>query len=280
LQTFTTLPRSPANPFLRSVIRIPVEKAERRIPVAVVSNNYNLVQHAEVGEHCLSGMAKAGVDLSEIRCEVGLSELDEWMNLRFYFPEGYSFQPKDECKLDLRVEAFNSGDRSSRLIVLLSWLRLVCLNGLVVEESLVEVRDVHSPRLDLSKIEEAVASGADKPIGDKARLAVWQDSRVDPERVGQWADDAVADLWGKNAACRVFHICTSGHDVEPAAFVSGAPSKKPVRQLEPPVPGAVITATNLYDVCQALSWVATKRNDPEARIARQAQIPELIKELV
>src|SRR5271169_255128 len=110
------------------------------------------------------------------------------MNLRFYFPEGYSFQPKDKHKLDLRVEAFNSVDGSSRLIVLLSWLRLVCFNGLVVEESLVEVRDVHSPRLDLSKIEEAVAAGADKAIMDKARLKIWQDADVNAEKVGQWTD--------------------------------------------------------------------------------------------
>jgi hypothetical protein len=279
LSDFHDGPDEPANPFLRSVVRIPVNRAERRIPVGVVSNTYMLVQHAELGERCLSGMVKAGVDLSEVQCEIGLTELGEWMHLRLRFPDGYSFQPKDNHKLDLRVEAFNSVDRSSRLIVLLSWLRLVCFNGLVVRESLVEVRDVHNPALDLSKIEEAVAAGTRKAKEDKARLIVWQDRQVDSDELRDWVDRGVAGLWGKNAACRVFHICSSGHDVEPEPFSKAPPSEKQVRRLDPPVPGAANPAGSLYDVCQALSWVATRRNNPEERVERQAQIPGLIKKL-
>jgi hypothetical protein len=278
LSDFHDGPNEPANPFLRSVVRLPINKAERRIPVGVVSNNYMLVQHAEVGNRCLSGMAKAGVDLSQVRCEMGLSELGEWMHLRLRFPDGYCFQPKDNHKLDLRVEAFNSVDRSSRLIVLLSWLRLVCLNKMVVRESLVEVRDLHNSTLDLSKIEEAVGEGTRKAKEDKARLTVWGNREVHSEELREWADDIVADLWGKNAACRVFHICASSYDVEPEPFSKGRPSEKAAQRLDP-VPGAASPAINLYDVCQALSWVATKRNNPEERIDRQAQIPDLIKKL-
>jgi hypothetical protein len=279
LSDFHDAPDEPANPFLRSVVRVPVGRTERRIPVGVVSNNYKLVQHAELGDRCLSGMAKAGVDLAEVNCEIGLSELGEWMHLRLRFPDGYSFQPRDNHKLDLRVEAFNSVDRSSRLIVLLSWLRLVCFNGLVVKESLVEVRDVHNQALDPSKIEEAVAAGTRRAKEDKARLIVWQDRLVDLDELREWADRGVAGFWGKNAACRVFHICSSGHDVEPEPFGKGSPSEKPARRLDPPVPGAASPAANLYDVCQALSWVATKRNNPEERVERQAQIPRLVKRL-
>jgi hypothetical protein len=60
LSDFHESPDQPANPFLRSVVRLPVGKAEQRIPVAVVSENYMLVQHAEVGDRCISAVAKAG----------------------------------------------------------------------------------------------------------------------------------------------------------------------------------------------------------------------------
>ena|SRR5215469_14013096 len=77
LSDFHDGPEEPANPFLRSVIRLPIRKAERRIPVGIVSNNYKLVQHTEVGDRCVSGIEKAGVDISKVRCELGLTELDE-----------------------------------------------------------------------------------------------------------------------------------------------------------------------------------------------------------
>jgi hypothetical protein len=121
LSDFHESPDEPVNPFLRSVVRLPVRKAEQRIPVAVVSNNYMLVQHAEVGNRCISAIAAAGVDLSGLRCEIGLSELDEWMNLRLYLPECYSYRARHGEQLDLRVEAFNSVDGSARLTILSGW---------------------------------------------------------------------------------------------------------------------------------------------------------------
>jgi Domain of unknown function (DUF932) len=138
LSDFHDSPGEPANPFLRSVIRLPVGKAERRIPVGVVSNSYMLVQHTEVGDRCLSATRKAGIDPTEVRCEVGLSELDEWMNLRLYFPDYYSYPAHDGEQLDLRVEVFNSLDGSTRLTILSGWFRFVCSNGLVISNSLLE----------------------------------------------------------------------------------------------------------------------------------------------
>jgi hypothetical protein len=50
-------------------------------------------------------------------------------------------------------------------------------------------------------------------------------------------------------------------------------------QLSGTVPGAVIPARNIYDVSQALSWVATRRNNPEQRVEWQTQIADLIQKL-
>jgi Domain of unknown function (DUF932) len=283
LSDFHDSPDEPANPFLRSVIRLPVGKSERRIPVGVVSNNYMLVQHVEVGDRCISAIAKAGVDPAGLRCEIGLSELDEWMNLRLYLPERYSHRARNGGQLDLRVEAFNSVDGSARLTILSGWFRFVCSNGLVIGKSLLEVRDVHNPSLDLVKIEEAIAKAILHGRKDRERLTHWQNCRVDKKDVAAWVDGTVADCWGKKAACRVFHICDSGRDMEPDPFVAGSPSAVPAEKLRSrlpsTVPGAVIPAQNRYDVSQALSWVATQRTNPEKRVELQAQIAGLVEQL-
>jgi hypothetical protein len=201
LGDFHDAPEEPANPFLRSVVRIPVGKAERRIPVGVVSNNYKLVQHADVGDHCISGMAKAGVDVSKVRCELGLTELDEWMNLRLYFPENYTHRTSDGNKLDLRVEVFNSVDGSSRLTLLLGWFRFVCSNGLVIGKTLTEIRDIHNQTLDLIKFKDAIASGTRFAEQDKERLANWERQPVEINELRVWVDETISNSWGKKAAC-------------------------------------------------------------------------------
>ena len=58
-------------------------------------------------------------------------------------------------------------------------------------------------------------------------------------------------------------------------FEGGLASEKSV-QLLAPVPGAATPARNLYDVSQALSWVATRRNDAERRSEWQEEIGVLI----
>jgi hypothetical protein len=40
------------------------------------------------------------------------------------------------------------------------------------------------------------------------------------------------------------------------------------------------TGTNLYDVGQALSWVATNRNNAEEKTRWQTEIPNLLEDLV
>jgi len=49
-----------------------------------------MVQHAEASEWCISGMLAVGIDPADLRCEVGLTPLGEWMNLRIYLPERIS----------------------------------------------------------------------------------------------------------------------------------------------------------------------------------------------
>jgi hypothetical protein len=86
-------------------------------------------------------------------------------------------------------------------------------------------------------------------------------------------------LWSDPAACRVYHICKAGLDVEITdPFASGEATEKPVVWGHQ-VPGATAPARNLFDVSQALSWVATGRNSSEEKVEWQSSVAGLIERL-
>jgi len=278
-EEFKATPDGPVNPHMRSVVRQPLTAAEKPIPVGVVSNTYRLAQHAEVVEMCFKGLSEEKLDPRTLHCEVGLTPLGEWMNFRAFFPERYSFKPPDGNPLSLRLECFNSVDGSSRLVILLGWFRFVCSNGLIIGETKAALRDVHDEHLNLEAIPEIISKGLSKVRANTERLAGWAESLIELTIIDDWADKYLAGLWGKKAACRTLHICRSGTDVELAdPFAGGKPSEKEIKPLAE-VPGAANPAKNLYDVCQALSWVATHRNSAEERLKWQGNIPELVENL-
>ena len=102
---------------------------------------------------------------------------------------------------------------------------------------------------------------------------------INRERFRAWVNKTLTEEWNKKAACRVFHICESGEDVKISEpFARGVATEKPVERVGQ-VPGASKKAANLYDVAQALSWVATGRNSPEEKVEWQSAIPSLIDHL-
>ena len=271
---------APPNPYMKTVIRMPQTRVERPIPVGVVSNTYGLAQHDEFAERCFKGLRNAGVDPSQLRCEVGLTELGEWMNLRIYFPKEYDFVHSEKDRLGLRLECFNSVDGSSRLVILLGWLRFVCANGLVIGRTKTEFREVHDASIDLDGIRPLIGQAMKEVMGDQERMNVWTQSAVKTEQLIPWVDKPLAEEWGKKAACRVYNICKSGHDVEfEDAFAASKATEKPVRKTKK-VLGSPAPAATLFDVSQALSWVATQRNNPDERLAWQTDIPRLVGKLV
>lgn len=279
IEDFKVAADGPANPHIRTVVRLPVSVTEQRIPVGVVSNTYQLVQHADVVAMCIKGLNVHRIDTSDLRCEVGLTTLGEWMNFRIHFPDRFSFNASDKNALTLRLECFNSVDGSSRLVVQLSWFRLICSNGMTVEETMAFLSDIHNQNLNLGVIPEIIAEGLTKVRADKERLQRWEQSPVASLEFDEWVDGHLAERWGKKAACRALHICRSGADVELLdPFAGGKPSEKPTKPLRA-VPGAAKPAKNLYDVCQALSWIATQRNSADERLEWQGHIPGLIENL-
>ena len=275
---FDAGPGEPPNPFLLTVLRKPLSTVERPMPVGVVSHRYSLIQHRDVATRCRDGLVDAGVDPEDLRYEVGVSQLGEWMNFRIYFPDEYSLHDSHGEKVDLRLECFNAVDASSRLIVLFGWYRFVCANGMVIGESKIEIRERHGQPLKIDTIRQRIASCLHVAQADRHRLERWERTPIDVEGLPRWVDGPVTERWGKRAAARVFHICRAGHDVEIDSFAPGAASEKPVRQ-RLPVAGSPLPARTKYDASQALSFVATHRNDADDRLGRQAEIPALLRKL-
>jgi hypothetical protein len=155
-------------------------------------------------------------------------------------------------------------------------MRLICKNGMVIRETKTELTDIHDSKLDLNQIPEAISEGLSKVRGDKDRMQKWLGTAFSLDRLEAWVNEDVTKAWGKKAACRVFHICRSGHDVElEDVFARGAATEKPVKQTAK-VPGSPAPAATLFDVSQSMSWVATGRNNPDERLDWQSAIPKLI----
>jgi hypothetical protein len=124
---------------------------------------------------------------------------------------------------------------------------------LVIGETRVEPRDIHNQHLSLEPIPEIIRGALNKVRHDLARLNKWETTVVNRDHIKPWVDSDVSKTWGKKAACRVFHICQSGEDVDfEDPFASGEASEKPVRRVAD-VPGAVAPVKTLFEASQALS---------------------------
>jgi hypothetical protein len=146
IEDFRVSKETPSNPYMKSVVRVPRTAVEQLMPVGVVSNTYTLVQHDAVVQKCFDAIRKVEIDPGSLRCELGLTEFGKWMNLRIFLPDRFVHMPKDDQRLDLCLECFNSVEGSSRLIVLFGWLRLVCSNGLVIRETKAELSVIERPK--------------------------------------------------------------------------------------------------------------------------------------
>ena len=265
-----------ATRFLRTVRRKPLLATERPIPIGVVSHTYALAPHREVAALCRQGLINAdGIKPGDLRYEVGLSALDEWMHFRIYCPDNYDFTDIYGTTLNLTLECFNAVDGWAKLVILFGWFRSVCSNGLVIGETKITIRERHGQRLDLAAVPTRIQSAFEVARTDCARLKRWQAAPVSIESIATWVNNAVSKQWGKKAAVRVFHICdTYGcRDHRPIRIWSRDRKADP----QPRVPGAPERATTKYDVAQV--FVATHRTNTEERVTWQAEIPNLLKGL-
>jgi hypothetical protein len=264
------------NPFFDTIVRLPMTLFEKEIPIGIVSKSYRLLQHREVMSLVLKALRKAGVAPATCTWELGLSQFGEFMELRIGLPREFEYMPNDGKVLRLTFECYNTVEGSARLAAEMCWYRLVCSNGLVVRQSQVYFSDTHDQDLDVEQFAQAIQVGLNRGMADRKVLHNWGVTPVVEAVLVQWVDSVVANLWGVQRAARVLHICRSGHDGEfPKPFAAGKASEKPISN-GPIVPGASCPARTLYDVAQALAWVANTLREPEERRNRRSEILRLV----
>lgn len=278
LESFTAAGQSRANPYVRAVVRQPLKEGESSVPVAVVSPQYGLIQHRVAGDHVVHAMKRVGVHYDRMRCDLEMTELGEWMHLRFVLDDTYSVSPPDKAPVHFCIDLYNSVDGQSRLAMQTSWLRLVCENGLIARSaSDFGLIDVHDRNVELGPVEPILRMALERAAEDSKILEEWWSTKLQA-KLDQWADTTLCNKWGRFNAARVLHICKTGMDGEPPRFISDPPSKLSVKS-HIRVPGSNIPVATLYDVAQALSWVAAARSNLARRDDLLADIPALVKEL-
>ena len=267
-----------ASEYLDAIVRKPFGKDDRHIPVAAVSKRYALVQHHEFLDWLKNGVKCVGLKPEKLSTEFWMTDYGERLKLRFKV-SSKSFDPGDGHQMLLTAECFNSVDRSCALEIRMIWFRLVCANGLSIQEksSLRKIHDlVWMNRADPAQFLADQLAQADhhiKPFED------WIAHRVTLDEVEAWADESVAKAWTVEAAARICHIAGTGYDglvLRPHDKIR--PHAREVTS-EIEVPGAAVPARNLFDLAQGLSWIASRRQSIEQQAEWVSSIATLINHL-
>jgi hypothetical protein len=249
------------------------------VPVGLVSKTYNLVQHGELIERALKWIKS--VPGATVPDQIVLSATANFERIlaKFDLGEGLSISP-DGKPVNLQLVCRNSVDGSTAIRARLGWYRLVCSNGMIVGVTLGRTRLTHKPEADLNDAFTPLSEEMSIVAKDRGMIQKWAGTSVSLDRVRAWVDGPLVKAWNPLAACRVWIISSTGRDARfLPPFEKVSPSNRIVELLSP-VPGSPGRAGTIYDVVQAMSWVASRRTDVDEVEQRQRQIGELAESLM
>jgi hypothetical protein len=267
------------NDYLQTIVRQPLGKDERKIPVATVSKRYALIQHAEVCNWLAEGLRALDYYSDNVPVETLMSEYGERLHLSVHVQK-FDFDPGDKEKLSLMLEARNSVDRSCAFEIRLRWQRLVCSNGMWVQEEDVLRKIHHIDWMNRANVGDFINERVELFSGYQEMLQLWHTIEVSIEKIEEWADSILTRKWGVQLAARCCHIARSGYDgivgsakaKTPASYYSVSSDKK--------VPGAFAPISNLYHLSQVLTWLADHRTSIEDSDKKTSDIPNLLEHFV
>jgi hypothetical protein len=268
-----------SNPHYDLVVRQPRWSDEQPTPIGLVSKTYQLIQHATVlhvaHEHLKRLVKKDG----EFLVSAEMTDTCERVMFRFDLGPDFAVSP-DGKPVSLHLLVWNSVDGSTAIRAQLDWYRLICSNGLVAGVTLGRTRVTHSRDAYLASVFEPLSGELTAANAEGKTLCDWAGRKVSMETLATWIDATVEIEWGVLAAARVWEICQSGHDGEFVPPFESVPARRRRLRLTKLVPGSIAPARNVYAVAQALSWVASRKNDLDERMARQNSIGTLIRPLL
>lgn len=313
------------NPYLFMIVREPLRYGSLpvifpdddtlQIPVSVVSEKYQLVQHHDFLNALADVLQENGFDLDQHQAQLCLTEYGERMWFSLTLPAHSHnasirtyFDPGDGHPVYLTVNALNSVDKSTALEINLTWHRLVCGNGLMYGDNMT-FKEFHcTETLNVKAIYKFLEKQFAKEQfeSEKERLLTWWRTKVIAQflwdgapgscQIGKWLENHVSKRWGIHAAARVYHIAKTGKDAKFRLFyyselpvLIDPPVKNddvrftdltPLPKTESDVPGAYAPVRNAYDISQVLSWLANQQKTLQGRLKRLGDIPKLMRSLL
>lgn len=266
------------NQFYNQVVRLPLPDDPAEVPVGIVSNHYQLIQHQQVVKWVRAALQTAGVAEDMAQGTLYISTYGERMKLWITL-HGLEFDPGDGHPLRTIISCQNSVEGSCALSIKVMQVRWVCENGMIGGPS-GELRKLHLGK----ELEEKVTVNQLKSLihalaAEHAVYTDWLKTALSAGQLEAWCDGPVAETWGKTDAARTASICRSGYDgsVRP---VHGQPPSRWQVGWETIVPGANAPVENAYHAAQALSWVASRARDLDVRDKRLGDIHELVDKLI
>lgn len=263
------------NPRLDMIVSS-AQETDTPVHVGTVSKRYTLVQHMDVVDALRQALAPMSIDADGLDCRLTMTESGSRMVLRVHLPDAFACTPPDGHTMALTYECFNSVDGSVPLFALLGWFRFVCSNGLVIGTTHARLRRQHRPSLCVDELGTLLGTGLQSARDDVERLVRCAERRVSLSALAAWVDGPVARAWGPSAATRVHAVVTRGEDGVPSRHPRRAPPHRRHVEMPVPVPGARAGGDSEYDLVQALSWIASRRENVAQADAWRAQIDDLV----
>ncbi len=250
-------------------------------------------------------MRESEFEAERLKARLWMTEFGErmWISLILAPSEYMDFSPDDldGCRGELTLNAINSVDKTTTLTINLSWHRLVCQNGMIIKNDIVDLKKAHrTNKLKTDPIEIYLKRYFSRELFESeiakimswytTTVAVQNTSNVKPSSgsIEHWLEYAVSKKWGIHAAARAYHIAKTGLDAEFQAEPNKSNNKKKVRYddlklkhgSEKDVPGAYAPVRNAYDISQVMSWIATQQQTLQLRLKWMKDIPPLMRALL
>jgi Domain of unknown function (DUF932) len=246
---------STVNPFYEMIVRLPTDEEPNEVPVGLVSRHYQLIQHLEILQRAAAVLATFGIDLSQVDVNLDLTVHGERMRLGLVLPKNaeYSVTICEGDIMALYLEFVNSVDGSLRMSLRVSWLRLVCLNGLVVREVQSDSSRPHVSDQILAELADHLPSALRSVLNERRLFERWMAIVVKAEAFEDWIEDTVRKTWGLKAAVRAYHITKRGVDVEIKQMVRRTPAMSVPIKDRVCVIGSITSSLNVLAITQAMT---------------------------
>ncbi len=227
-------------------------------------------------------MAALGINLNQIEVHLDLTVYGERMRPGLLLPKEseYSFAVRKGDIMAVYLEFINSVDGSMRMSMRVSWLRLVCLNGLVVREVQSDFSRLHIGEQILAELANHVPAALKSVLGERKLLTEWMARVVEDGAFENWIKCMVRSTWGLKAATRAYHITTRGVDVEIEKMLRRTrASLMPIKD-SLCVIGSMPSSLNVFAIIQAMTWLAGDRAELQEQLDWKSQVYAMVMKLL